>query len=84
MTKAKNIWVVDDDRSIRWVLDRALTKQGHQCTCFETGESLLRKIQTQKPDVIISDVRMDGMDGLELLGRVQTAHPDIPVIIRRI
>lgn len=81
MTKAKNIWVVDDDRSIRWVIDRALTKQGHNCTCFETGESLLRKIQSAKPDVIISDVRMDGMDGLELLERIQQAHPDIPVII---
>jgi two-component system nitrogen regulation response regulator GlnG len=81
MSKAKNIWVVDDDRSIRWVIDRALTKQGHTCTAFETGESLLRKIQTQQPDVIISDVRMDGMDGLELLTRIQEEHPDIPVII---
>jgi two-component system nitrogen regulation response regulator GlnG len=81
VTKAKNIWVVDDDRSIRWVLDRALTKQGHICSEFESGESLLRKLGTQKPDVIISDVRMDGMDGLELLNRIQEAHPDIPVII---
>lgn len=81
MSNAKNIWVVDDDRSIRWVLERALTKQGHDCTVFENGESLLRKIQNQSPDVIISDVRMDGMDGLELLERIQDAHPDIPVII---
>ena len=81
MTRAKNIWVVDDDRSIRWVLDRALTKQGHQCTVFESGESLLRKMASQHPDVIISDVRMDGMDGLELLSRIQQNHPDIPVII---
>ncbi|MDX1340709.1 MAG: nitrogen regulation protein NR(I) [Reinekea sp.] len=81
MSKAKNVWVVDDDRSIRWVLDRALSKQGHECTVFENGESLLRKIQTLTPDVIISDVRMDGMDGLELLTRLQQDHPDIPVII---
>jgi len=81
MSKANNIWVVDDDRSIRWVLERALTKQDYECTVFENGESLLRKIQTESPDVIISDVRMDGMDGLELLNRIQEAHPDIPVII---
>ncbi len=81
MTKAKNIWVVDDDRSIRWVLERALTKQGLNCTVFENGESMLRKMSSQLPDVIISDVRMDGMDGLELLSRIQQAHPDIPVII---
>ena len=81
MSKSKNIWVVDDDRSIRWVLDRALTKQGHECTVFENGESLLRKIQSSTPDVIISDVRMDGMDGLELLTKIQLGHPDIPVII---
>lgn len=81
MSKSKDIWVVDDDRSIRWVLERALTKQGYHCTVFESGESLLRKIQHQSPDVIISDVRMDGMDGLELLQRIQKEHPDIPVII---
>lgn len=81
MNKTSNIWVVDDDRSIRWVLERALTKHGYNCTVFESGESLLRKIQHQAPDVIISDVRMDGMDGLQLLKRVQTEQPDIPVII---
>lgn len=81
MSKTKDIWVVDDDRSIRWVLERALTRQGYNCTVFESGESLLRKVQHQTPDVIISDVRMDGMDGLELLKRVQNEHPDIPVII---
>lgn len=81
MNKSNNVWVVDDDRSIRWVLERALTKQGHQCTVFENGESLLRRIQHSSPDVIISDVRMDGMDGLQLLGRLKEEHPDIPVII---
>ncbi|EAR08963.1 nitrogen regulation protein NR(I) [Reinekea blandensis] len=81
MSNSKDIWVVDDDRSIRWVLDRALSKQGYHCTVYESGESLLRKLSHQTPDVIISDVRMDGMDGLELLQRIQTEHPEIPVII---
>ena len=81
MSKTKTIWVVDDDRSIRWVLERAISKQGHDCSVFESGEALLRKISTQTPDVIISDVRMDGMGGLELLARMQEEHPDIPVII---
>jgi two-component system nitrogen regulation response regulator GlnG len=81
MNKASNIWVVDDDRSIRWVLERALTKHGYSCTVFESGESLLRKIQHNVPDAIISDVRMDGMDGLQLLKRIQSEQPEIPVII---
>jgi two-component system nitrogen regulation response regulator GlnG len=72
---------VDDDRSIRWVLERALTKHGYSCTVFESGESLLRKIQHNVPDAIISDVRMDGMDGLQLLKRIQSEQPEIPVII---
>ncbi|TXR52082.1 nitrogen regulation protein NR(I) [Reinekea thalattae] len=81
MAKVSNIWVVDDDRSIRWVLERALTKHNYDCTVFENGESLLRKLQHQVPDIIMSDVRMDGMDGLQLLERVQGEYPDIPVII---
>jgi two-component system nitrogen regulation response regulator GlnG len=81
MSKAKNIWVVDDDRSIRWVLERAISKQGHDCSVFDNGEALLRKMASQTPDVIISDVRMDGMGGLELLARIQQEHPEIPVII---
>lgn len=81
MTKLNSVWVVDDDRSIRWVLERALTKQGFECSVFETGEALLRRLSHATPSVIVSDVRMDGMDGLELLSRVQSEHPDIPVII---
>lgn len=81
MSKVNNVWVVDDDRSIRWVLERAITKQGYECSVFENGESLIRKIKHQSPDVIISDVRMDGMGGLELLNRIKESHPEIPVII---
>lgn len=81
MARATQVWVVDDDRSIRWVLERALTKQGYDCTVFENGESLLRKLNSQQPDMIISDVRMDGMDGLEVLKKVQEHNAEIPVII---
>jgi two-component system nitrogen regulation response regulator GlnG len=56
-------------------------KQGYDCTVFESGEALLKRLTTSVPDVIMSDVRMDGMDGLELLSKIHENHPEIPVII---
>jgi two-component system nitrogen regulation response regulator GlnG len=81
MSNQPVVWVVDDDRSIRWVLERAMSKQGYDCTVFEDGESLLSRLKTRVPNVIISDVRMGGMDGLELLSKIHEGHPNIPVII---
>lgn len=75
------IWIVDDDRSIRWVLEKSLTKAGFNSECFESGDGLLEKLQTSQPDAIISDIRMPGIDGLEVLAEVQEAYPNIPVII---
>lgn len=81
MSNQPVVWVVDDDRSIRWVLERAMGKQGYDCTAFEGGEDLLSRLKTRVPDVIISDVRMGGMDGLELLSKIHEGHPNLPVII---
>ncbi|MDN3648571.1 nitrogen regulation protein NR(I) [Reinekea marina] len=81
MTDQPLVWVVDDDRSIRWVLERAMGKRGYECSVFENGESLLARLENRAPDVIISDVRMEGMDGLELLNKIHETHPDLPVII---
>lgn len=75
------IWIVDDDRSIRWVLEKALTKAGFENESFESGDGLLEKLKTSQPDAIISDIRMPGVDGLELLNQIQEAFPQIPVII---
>src|SRR5690606_4171362 len=81
-SKRKLIWVVDDDRSIRWVLEKALDKAGFEVECFESGNLLLPRLQNEaKPDAIISDIRMPGLDGLEMLSSISDAWPHIPVII---
>ena len=76
-----SIWVADDEKSIRWVLDKALSKEGMQVTCFESAEDLLENFGKETPDVIISDIRMHGMDGLALLAEIRQSQPDLPVII---
>ncbi|WP_339338213.1 nitrogen regulation protein NR(I) [uncultured Oceanicoccus sp.] len=81
MNTNNSVWVVDDDRSIRWVLEKALNQSGIETKTFDNSESLLRKLATENPDAIISDIRMTGMDGLELLEKINRSHPDMPVII---
>lgn len=76
-----DVWVVDDERSIRWVLDKALTQAGLHVTCYDNGRTLLSDLRTNPPDAIVSDIRMPGIDGLDLLKRVRSSYPDIPVII---
>ncbi|MEE4278609.1 MAG: nitrogen regulation protein NR(I) [Halieaceae bacterium] len=75
------VWVVDDDQSIRWVLERALSQAGIHRECFADAESLLSRLEYEQPDVVISDIRMPGIDGLELLSRIRENHPEMPVII---
>ncbi len=77
----KEVWIVDDDSSIRFVLERALTQDGYTCRCFENGENLLLALKESSPKVIISDIRMPGIDGLDLLKKVHEHNPNIPVII---
>ncbi len=81
MTDKAQVWVIDDDRAIRWVLEKALRKVGMEVTTFSGGESVLKKLETLRPDVIISDIRMGDIDGLELLERINVRFPGIPVII---
>jgi len=81
MTEQGHIWVIDDDDSIRWVLEKALTDAGFQLSSFSNADNILDKLKQDEPDVIISDIRMPGMDGLELLERVTQQYPDLPVII---
>ena len=81
MSTANRVWVADDEKSIRWVLDKALSKEGISVTCFESAEALLTEIDSGQPDVVVSDIRMGGMDGLALLSRLREQHPDVPVIV---
>ena len=76
-----NVWVVDDDESIRWVLEKSLTRDGLQARAFPGAAELLDALEDDEPDVLLSDIRMPGVDGLELMARVRAAHPTLPVII---
>jgi len=80
----ENIWIIDDDQSIRFVLQRALEKAGMKITAFEFTSDLLNSIETNQtnlPDAIISDIRMPGMSGLDLTKLIHQKHPDLPIII---
>lgn len=81
MNKAETVWIIDDDKSIRWVVEKALQKAALQTRCFAGAEDLLSALQHDLPDALITDIRMPGIDGLELLDRVQQRHPDLPVIV---
>lgn len=81
MTDTAHVWIIDDDDSIRWVLQKALEQAGMQVTSFSSAEGVLDQLQTSEPDTIITDVRMPGMDGLSLLSALSESFPQIPVII---
>jgi two-component system nitrogen regulation response regulator GlnG len=78
---SSKVWIIDDDRSIRWVLEKALMQEGLTATVFEDGNSALAKLAKEQPDAIISDIRMPGIDGISLLAKIRLEHPDLPVII---
>ena len=75
------VWLVDDDTSIRWVLERALKTGGMVPKAFDAAEPALAALRNDTPDVLITDIRMSGQSGLDLLRRVHDAHPELPVIV---
>lgn len=81
MQQTEAIWVVDDDQSIRWVLEKALTRAEMEVKTFDSAASLLKSLKKITPAAIISDIRMPDMDGFELLANVKSSHADLPVII---
>jgi two-component system nitrogen regulation response regulator GlnG len=79
--KTLNVWIVDDDASIRWVLERALKQGGVQATAFEDADSVLAALKREEPDVLVTDIRMPGKSGLDLLEEIRAKRPRLPVIV---
>ena len=79
--KKSRVWIIDDDRSIRWVLEKALRQANLAVESYETADGIMELLAVRKPNAIISDIRMPKIDGLDLLGRINERYPDIPVII---
>ena len=81
MPLTEQVWIVDDDSSIRWVMEKALTRAGLTSRLFETGQAVLDALASQEPMVVVSDIRMPGIDGLHLLSKIKAKLPHLPVII---
>ena len=77
----KPVWVVDDDRSIRWVFEKALTREGIPFKTFAQASDALAELDQGPPQVLVSDIRMPGTSGLELLQAVKQRCPNLPVIV---
>ena len=81
MPMTDQVWIVEDDSSIRWVMEKALSRAGLNCRAFETGDDVLEALTDEEPLVVVSDIRMPGMDGITLLSKLKSQLPDLPVII---
>mgnify|MGYP001436830887 CR=1 FL=1 len=81
MNDVARVAVVDDDRAIRWVLERALAQPDLEVECIERGDTALERLLADPPDVLVTDIRMPGIDGLDLMAKVREAHPELPVIV---
>ena len=78
---AAEVWVADDDQSIRWVLERALARAGLRVRSFPQAAEVLAALADAEPAVLVSDIRMPGASGIELLYQVRQQRPELPVII---
>ena len=79
------IWIIDDDQSMRWVLDKTLSNNGYEVSAFESGSVALatfkRTAPDERPSLIITDVRMPGINGFELLKQIKHISPQTPIIV---
>jgi two-component system nitrogen regulation response regulator GlnG len=79
------VWIIDDDQSMRWVLDKTLSNNGYQVSAFESGSvalaSFKRTPPSERPSLIITDVRMPGINGFELLKQIKNISPQTPIIV---
>ena len=78
---SKSVWIVDDDQSIRWVLEKALTREGLSHRSFTNPNDVLNALERESPQMLISDIRMPRGNGLDLLQHVKASHPNLPVIV---
>jgi two-component system, NtrC family, nitrogen regulation response regulator GlnG len=78
---SKSVWIVDDDQSIRWVLEKALTREGLSHRSFTNPNDVLNALENESPQILISDIRMPRGNGLDLLQHVKASHPNLPVIV---
>ena len=76
-----SVWIIDDDKSIRWVLEKALSREGLPWRSFENAIDVQNALENETPAVLVSDVRMPGESGLSLLKKIKAAHPQVPVIV---
>ena len=81
MPKNNFVWVVDDDESIRWVLEKGLSENGLKVKTFESAHQVIKKLEEETPGTILTDIKMPGTSGIALLDQVKEVRPDIPVII---
>ncbi|KJZ16519.1 MULTISPECIES: nitrogen regulation protein NR(I) [Halomonas] len=81
MTDTARVMIVDDDRAIRWVLERALAQPDLEVEAVERADGILDRLLAEPPDVLVTDIRMPGIDGLDLMAKVRQVHPDLPVIV---
>jgi len=77
----KPVWIVDDDQAIRWVLEKALARAGVTTRSFSQAQDVLDALQTDMPATLVSDIRMPGGSGLDLLRQLKERHPALPVIV---
>lgn len=77
----KPVWIIDDDQSIRWVLEKALARVSVPAQSFATAADALKALEHSAPSALVTDVRMPGEDGLSLLQQVKRRYPDLPVIV---
>jgi len=80
-TQALRVWLVDDDASIRWVLERALKSGGMVPRAFESADAVIEALQHEAPDVLLTDIRMPGMSGLDLVQKIRATRPQLPIIV---
>ena len=81
MDGSSKIWIAEDDRSLRWVMEKALTRAGIGVRSFEKGEDVLSALVSDQPHAIVSDIKMPGIDGLAMLRRIKSSYADLPIII---
>ena len=76
-----SVWIADDDEAIRLVLEESLSSSGFKTQSFPNGEDLIKNLESDQPDLIITDVQMPGMLGFDLMKHINTNYENIPVVI---